>query len=591
MAYNQTEGDARTVSATPRNRTGTGMGAAASSIYGRGPTLGIGQGRPDERTYKGWAEQGSNRSDATYDYANQYRVNAPKITNEYQAGSRADLAANQRSQQQLSDYNRRAMEGKTPTVAEGQLQAGVDKSIAAQMAAARSARGAGGQAAAMRGAQQQAAQIQAGSAADAAQIRARETQAAAEREQALRGQMGSQLQQQYGLEQATAAQQAQLESTAISQQQQQQQAMSEIALRQQQQALETQQAYDKQALEAFKAQGAADAAQREAGGDLLDSAIGAVGAIAGLSDERAKVDVAGADPVSGPSMGGYARMFRSDEDSKSQAEITEEITGKRKGGEGGGMSMGQMAGMAKMAGSFTSDKAAKKNSFETGYAAGQKASAGFSKMFGSEDKDKSREGGDAAVAKDRPAPAEPAPSPRGVTVTQGSPRGSWTDSAYESSKYYVAPQQYAAMVGEGYDRQNPSAYLAAQMPAENPYGPDPAPQTWGSDKALKREVGPAERVTDRFLDAIEPKVFRYKDPEDSLNPQERDAPYLGTYAQLIEKVPGVGESMIMESPKGKALNTQATMSAALAGLGRLHQRQAQLEEEIRSLRGRKGKAA
>lgn len=587
MAYQSTEGDARTVSATPRNRTGTGMGAAASAIYGKGPTLGMGEGRPDDATWKGWAEQGTNRADSTYGKAEDYRVNAPKINNQYQGESRQGLADLQKKQDKIGDYNQAIMEGKGPTVAEGQLQAGVDKSIAGQMAAARSARGAGGQAAAMRGAQQQAAQLQAGSAAEAAQIRAQESQAAAGRQQALRGQQAGQIQQQYGLEQGTAVQQAGLESTAISQQQQHQQALNELGLRQQQQAMDAQSYMEKQQLEAFKAQGAADAAQREAGGNMLDSVVGAVGAIASLSDERAKVDLSGgADPSSGPSSGGFGRKggvmsaFMSDVDSKSMAEHMEDFGVKKKDeGKGGGMDMGQMAGMAKMASSFSSGKEAKQDAFTKGYEAGSKVGV----AIGTKDdpKKKGEKKDDKGTKTELPAnpyaKVDQQAQKGGISMTYGGSRPSVVDAFYPSSPYYNTPEQTAA-VRRSYEDPATSPYSAQNLPA-NPYGPDPAPQTWGSDRSLKREVGVADVLADEFLDSLEPHVFKYKDPANALNPQEPRSPYLGIYAQDVEAAPRVGESVIMESPEGKRVNTAASVSAALAGLGRLHQRLRALEAQ------------
>lgn len=100
-----------------------------------------------------------------------------------------------------------------------------------------------------------------------------------------------------------------------------------------------------------------------------------------------------------------------------------------------------------------------------------------------------------------------------------------------------------------------------------------------SDARLKRDIAPASDDTsaaDSFLSTLKPYTFAYKDPEDAPSPGAGTGRYLGVMAQNVEKGP-TGETMVTETPRGKALEQGASMGAALAGIGRLHERLSALE--------------
>ena len=85
-----------------------------------------------------------------------------------------------------------------------------------------------------------------------------------------------------------------------------------------------------------------------------------------------------------------------------------------------------------------------------------------------------------------------------------------------------------------------------------------------SDINTKENVGNPE--VDQFLDALTPYSYDYKDPAMGEGRQ------LGVMAQDVEQGGEIGESMVIETPQGKALDGKKMMSAAMASLADMNKR-------------------
>lgn len=187
-----------------------GLAGAYQQIVGRNKKA---QG-PNANAYNKQVGDAQGNADAYSDQARNFTQSAPTIANAYQDQSRSDIGLNTGSERYLGDHLRDIMEGKDVTGAQAQIQQGTDAGIAAQMNVAHSAKGGGAaQAGAVRSAQQQGALQQAGVAAQAGQLQAQLASAAAGQQANVYGNIGSQLGQQYGLEQGSAIHQADLQST------------------------------------------------------------------------------------------------------------------------------------------------------------------------------------------------------------------------------------------------------------------------------------------------------------------------------------------------------------------------------------------
>jgi hypothetical protein len=129
--------------------------------------------------------------------------------------------------------------------------------------------------------------------------------------------------------------------------------------------------------------------------------------------------------------------------------------------------------------------------------------------------------------------------------------------------------------GVGVQQQNANT---AQLSSYAPYisGAAMGAAALLSDERLKEEVDeePDEMVSG-LMRAVSPKSYRYKDPDDA---PAGDGRYLGVMAQDLERVPGLGSKLVQDTPRGKAVNVGAGLSAALAGIGSLHKRLKELED-------------
>jgi len=211
-------------------------------------------------------------------YGNQsvnYTQNAPTIANQFQAQSQNNIANNVGQEQGLASQ----LMNNNGEASKAQFQQGLDQSINSQMAMANSASGgAVSQAGARRAAQQQGAQTQAQGASTAAQLGAQEREAALGQAGNVYGQIGGQLQSQYGLEQQNAQAQAQLQSTNQAQQNQMRLGMGGLANQAQGQSLDALNSYTQGNLQA---QGLSEQKQQNA----TNNTNGLIGMASGLGGE------------------------------------------------------------------------------------------------------------------------------------------------------------------------------------------------------------------------------------------------------------------------------------------------------------------
>jgi hypothetical protein len=121
--------------------------------------------------------------------------------------------------------------------------------------------------------------------------------------------------------------------------------------------------------------------------------------------------------------------------------------------------------------------------------------------------------------------------------------------------------------------------LPAQMP------------TVQSDRRIKDvEVPGGHTLADDFLAALtrSASTYSYKNPADEPTDTPTGGKYLGVMAQEVEKTP-TGETLVKDGPKGKYLEMGPSLSAALAGLGRLNERLDTIEDALGAKRSKSSK--
>ncbi len=263
----------------------TGLADIMSSVLGEGDRApGV-----DDKQYKGIQDDARYESSGLYQRGREYKVDAPDIQNKYQDESRGKVDSNIGEQRYLGQHLRDIQEGRDVTGSQAVMQQGIDKSIAAQMGAARSARGASGQGAAMRGAQQQAAEMQGSAANNAAILQSQMAADAARTEAGVRAAIGQQVQAQYGLEQGSAIEQARMQQEAEAQRQRMELGLTGLSQNARGQQLGALNSMTQAQQGQFGQQQQANQAAQEGAGGILGSGIGAAaGAMMMMSDDKAK---------------------------------------------------------------------------------------------------------------------------------------------------------------------------------------------------------------------------------------------------------------------------------------------------------------
>jgi endosialidase-like protein len=108
------------------------------------------------------------------------------------------------------------------------------------------------------------------------------------------------------------------------------------------------------------------------------------------------------------------------------------------------------------------------------------------------------------------------------------------------------------------DRQNTNQLIGTGLTAAAMF----------SDKNVKEDIKKFD--ASEFLDSIIPKKYKYKDP--SMGEGER----YGIVAQDLERSPA-GDSIVKDTPRGKAVDTTEATGPILAALGDLHHRLKRME--------------
>jgi hypothetical protein len=91
-----------------------------------------------------------------------------------------------------------------------------------------------------------------------------------------------------------------------------------------------------------------------------------------------------------------------------------------------------------------------------------------------------------------------------------------------------------------------------------------------SDETKKTDIKPGGKDLGSFLDALTPSKYKYKDEADG------EGEFWSPMAQDLEKTP-VGRSMVIDTPRGKAVDYARGFGAYLAATADLHQRVKKLE--------------
>jgi len=106
-----------------------------------------------------------------------------------------------------------------------------------------------------------------------------------------------------------------------------------------------------------------------------------------------------------------------------------------------------------------------------------------------------------------------------------------------------------------------------------------------SDENLKTDI--KDTSMDKFLSTVKSHSYKYKNPE-----IDGEGMFHGPMAQELEQTP-MGKETVIETPRGKMVNTGRLTLVNTAALGVLHNEQQKLKAEIQSLRNKfnlKGKS-
>lgn len=94
-----------------------------------------------------------------------------------------------------------------------------------------------------------------------------------------------------------------------------------------------------------------------------------------------------------------------------------------------------------------------------------------------------------------------------------------------------------------------------------------------SDENLKKNIKPAGKEVQSFLDALEAHKYSYKDPA-----KDGEGEYVSPMAQDLEKTP-MGDSMVIDTPRGKMVDYGRGFGAVLAAQAELNKRLKSLEKK------------
>jgi len=480
----------------------------------------------------------------------------------------ASTAATGASQAQLgqlaSAYGQVASgQGPMGQLAQNQLQSGIGQSLASNLALAHSASGPLGGAAAMRAAQEQNAQTTAGAAGASGLLAAQQQQAGLAGQAGAEGQLANLNQSLYGTQQGVLQNQAQLSQQQTGQNEQYAQNLANTALNQQQVANQATQSLAGLGVQAGLGEaGTAVGAQNATTALIGTGSTLAAGGLSSLSGglSAASLGSQASQDAAGLGVGGLgnpaAAAIGSDAQNKTsvQAEGNSNFadTPVARSAAGGGQ------GTVLSSGATTSQEA---EDVGGGALKGAAHGAGIGGLVGSI------------------IPAIGTAIGAGVGAGIGAGVGAYTGGQGNrnisgvsqgglTSTMDINNNAGANLIGGGAAAAQTGIGLAGSL---------------ASDKlakvgATKEGDGGHVSAADEFLDSMHPYSFQYKDPR--LEPRAggpTGGRYLGVMAQDLERAPDVGHQIVFDSPTGKRIDQGAGLSAALAGLARLHERVCDLE--------------
>lgn len=99
-----------------------------------------------------------------------------------------------------------------------------------------------------------------------------------------------------------------------------------------------------------------------------------------------------------------------------------------------------------------------------------------------------------------------------------------------------------------------------------------------SDEDTKKDIKQGSMLH-AFLDKIEPVTYEYKEPTGEMG--KTPGTHMGIIAQDVEKAPG-GDSMVIDTPEGKAIDMASAMGMLMAAAADSHERMSSLEELFKS---------
>jgi hypothetical protein len=116
------------------------------------------------------------------------------------------------------------------------------------------------------------------------------------------------------------------------------------------------------------------------------------------------------------------------------------------------------------------------------------------------------------------------------------------------------------------------AFNAGDAIGSGSSGDGSVPDPISSDVRGKTGIAGEGSRVDAFLEGIHPLSYHYKDSVNEPRSKPTGGRYLGISAQDLEAVPEVGHQLVSDGPRGKQVEVGPSLSAALAGIARLHER-------------------
>lgn len=110
-----------------------------------------------------------------------------------------------------------------------------------------------------------------------------------------------------------------------------------------------------------------------------------------------------------------------------------------------------------------------------------------------------------------------------------------------------------------------------------------------SDKNGKEDIKSTpsdhkDSLVHKFLDALDSVTYEYKKPDGKMG--KTPGTHMGVIAQDVEKAPG-GKSMVLDTPKGKAIDLASAVGTLLSAAADAHDRISTIEELFKARKGAK----